>query len=167
MADVQRAISVSALLTPELVLPELRARTKIEVLEALGAHVGLVQPTVDVGHLVQCLHEREQQSTTALENGVAIPHVRVAGLAAPFATFARSTEGVDYGASDGNPTRLFLLLIVAAEQPGGHLKLLARAARVLSDAGCRSRLLDAASGSELLDVLREHEQRVHAGLRAA
>ena len=167
MTVVQRTTTISSLLTPELMLPSLPATTKEQVLDALAAHVGLVRPQVDVRRLASSLHDRERQSTTALENGVAIPHVRLAGLSAPLVAFARSTSGIAYGATDGQPTQLFLLLVVPAEQPGSHLKLLANAARLLSDAGCRSRLLAAPSADEMLAVLREQEQRTNGSLRAA
>src|SRR5262249_33475894 len=75
--------------------------------------------------------------------------------------------GIECGAVDGQPTRLFLLLVVATEQPGGHLRLLANASRLLSDHGCRARLLEAPSAVELLAALREHERRIPHGLRAA
>src|SRR5262245_41767165 len=167
MAELQRATSIVDLLTPELVLPDLSARTKPEVLDALATHVGLAQPDVDVGHVRASLHERERQSTTALENGVAIPHVRLPGLPAALAVLARSRAGIECGAVDGQPTRLFLLLVVAIEQPGGHLRLLANASRLLSDHACRARLLEAPSAVELLAALREHERRIPHGLRAA
>ena len=160
-------MTISTLLTPELVIPALTARAKAEVLEALAANVGRVHPHVDVRRLSDALHEREQQTTTALEDGVAIPHVRLGGLPAPLAALARSTAGVEFGAVDGRPTQLFLLLIVSAEQPGAHLKLLAGAARLLSNARCRTRLLEAGTAADLVAALREHEARAHASLHAA
>ena len=160
-------MTISSLLTPELVLPALPAQAKAQVLETLAAHVGLVHPHGDVRRLADALHERERQATTALENGVAIPHVRLAGLPGPLAALARSTAGISCGAADGRPTQLFLLLVVSAEQPAGLLRLLAKAARLLSDARCRARLLAAPSAGELLAVLREHEERAQRSLHAA
>ena len=160
-------MTISILLTPDLVLPALPARAKAEVLDTLAAHVGRAHPHVDAHRLASALHERERQSTTALENGVAIPHVRLAGLPGPLAALARSTAGISCGAADGRPTQLFLLLVVSAEQPGSQLKLLANAARLLSDARCRTRLLEAPSAVELLAVLREHEERAQRSLHAA
>ncbi len=138
-------MTISTLLTPELVIPALAARAKAEVLEALAAHVGRVHPHVDVRRLTDALHERERQSPTALQDGVAI----------------------EFGAVDGRPTQLFLLLVVSVEQPGGHLKLLAGAARLLSDARCRTRLLEAGTAADLVAVLREHEARANPSLHAA
>ena len=93
--------------------------------------------------------------------------MRLAGLPGPLAALARSTAGISCDAADGRPTRLFLLLVVSAEQPGSHLRLLASAARLLSDARCRTRLLEAPSAAELLAVLREHEERAQRSVRAA
>jgi mannitol/fructose-specific phosphotransferase system IIA component (Ntr-type) len=160
-------MTISSLLTPDLVLPAVAGRTKREVLEALAAQVGRAHPHVDARRLADALHERERQSTTALENGIAIPHARLAGLTAPLAALARSPSGIACDAVDGRPTQLFLLLVVFAEQPGAHLRLLAMAARVLSEGRCRARLLEAPSALELLAVLREHEERAQRGLRAA
>jgi PTS system nitrogen regulatory IIA component len=152
---------VTSLLSPELILPAIAARSKTEVLATLAAHVGTTRPQIDGRLLEDALHERERQSTTALENGIAIPHVRLTGLPAPLAVLARSIDGIDCGAVDGRPTHLFLLLVAAAEQPGGHLKVLASAARLLGDAGCRASLLAAPSADELLAAVRTHELRAH------
>jgi len=167
MTPLQSVTSISELLTPPMVLPALPVETKADVLETLAAHVGRVQPHVDTRRLADALHERERLSTTALENGVAIPHVRLAGLPGPLAAFGRTSPGISCDAADGQPTQLFLLLVGAAEQPGAHLKLLASAARVLGDARCRTRLLEAPSADELLAVLREHELRIQRGRHAA
>jgi mannitol/fructose-specific phosphotransferase system IIA component (Ntr-type) len=167
MLPAIRPTTISNLLTPELVVPALSDTTKGNVLETLSAHVGLIRPQVDVPLLASALHDRERQSTTALEHGIAIPHARIAGLPTPLAAFGRSIPGIACGAPDGRPTHLFLLIVVAAERPGNHLKLLANAARLLGDAACRSRLLEAASAVELLAVLREHEERTLGRLRAA
>lgn len=160
-------MTISSLLTPELVLSGLTVQTKAEVLDALAAHAGRTQPHVDACGLLEALHERERQSTTALENGVAVPHVRLLGLPRPFAVLARSHAGIACGALDGQPTHLFLLLVVAAEQPGSHLKLLAKAARLLSDARCRAGLLEAPTADAVLASLREHEERAQRSLHAA
>jgi len=158
MAELQ-PMHLSNLLSTDLILPSIVARSKAEMLETLAAHVESARPHIDRRVLEQALHERERQSTTALENGVAVPHVRLADLPSPLAVLARAVTGIDCGAADGRPTQLFLLLIVAAEQPGSHLKLLASAARLLSDPSCRSGLLEAPSAAEILGVIRAHELR--------
>ena len=158
---------ISNLLTPALVVPALAATTKADVLETLATLIGRARPDIDLRLLASLLHDRERQSTTALEHGVAVPHARLPELGAPVAALGRSSAGVAYGASDGRPTQLFLLIVVAAEQPGSHLKMLANAARLLGDPGCRSRLLEARSADAMLATLREQEVRALSRLRAA
>jgi len=159
---------ITSLLRPDLVLADLAVQLKDDVLDALAVQVGRVHPHVDAQMLADALRDRERQSSTALEHGVALPHARLGGvLEAPLAALARTAGGIPCGAVDGHPTRLFLLLVVPAEQPGGHLRMLANAARLLSDARCRSRLLEAPTATELLAAFREHEERGVAGLRAA
>ena len=70
-------MTISSLLTLELVLPALPAQAKAEVLETLAAQVGRAHPHVDARRLADALHERERLSATALENGFAIPHARL------------------------------------------------------------------------------------------
>ena len=155
---------VSSLLTPELVLPSLAAETKADVLVALAALVARARPDVDALRLADALQEREREATTALENGIAIPHVRLAGLAGPVVALARTRAAIACDAVDGKPTRLFLMLAVPGERPSHLPRLLADAARLLSDRRCRRRLLEAESADELITAVREHDER---GLRAA
>jgi nitrogen PTS system EIIA component len=152
-------MQVSDYLTAELVLPALAARAKDEVMEALAARLAACHPEIDQGRLVAALRERERQVSTALVDGVAIPHARLEGVPRMVAALGRSEAGVECESHDGKPTHLFLLLVVPAEQPGAHLKLLAAASRLLTDERCRVRLMDAPDAGAVLDALREAEQR--------
>src|SRR5439155_818038 len=68
LQDAAPGMTISSLLTPELVLPALPAQPKAEVLETLAAHVGLVHPHVDARRLADALHEPDRQSTAAPES---------------------------------------------------------------------------------------------------
>src|SRR4030095_13162205 len=100
----RRSMTISSLLTPELVLLALPAQAKAEVLETLAAHVGRAHPHGDARRRADALHEREQQSATALEDGVAIPHARLVGLPAPLAALARRPPGIPRGAGARHTT---------------------------------------------------------------
>jgi PTS system nitrogen regulatory IIA component len=158
-AAVAGTMQISDYLTAELVLPALAAAARDEVMEALAARLAACHPEIDAGRLVAALHERERQVSTALVDGVAIPHARVEGLTRMIAALGRSAAGVDCGSHDGKPTHLFLLLVVPADRPGAHLKLLATASRLLTDGRCRARLMDAPDAAGVLDALREAERR--------
>jgi nitrogen PTS system EIIA component len=158
---------ISDYLSTDVVLPALDAAGKDEVTAALAERLAARHADVDGAALATALRERERQVSTALEDGVAIPHARLRGLSRIVAAFGRSRAGIHCGSHDGNPTHFFLLLVVPEEAPGSHLKLLATASRLLHDPGCRTRLMQAVDESALLDVLRAEEARAHAAARAA
>src|SRR5262245_25843199 len=155
---------IGDLLRAELVLPALCADGRDDVIELLAARVAACHPAVDAARLVAALREREDQMTTALVDGVAIPHARMPGLERTVAAFARSAAGIRWDSLDGMPTHLIFLLAGPADVPGPYLKTLAGVARLLSGARCRTRLLEAAGEAEMLAVLRDEEER---GLRSA
>jgi PTS system nitrogen regulatory IIA component len=148
------------LLTPDLVEPALAAAHKDDVLLALAARLAHAHRGIDDRQLVDALRERERQMTTALVQGVAIPHAKLPGLARPVGALGRSMTGIDCDAHDGAPTRLFFLLVGPAERPGDHLKALATVSRILHEERCRTALLQAADAGGMLDVLRRHAERV-------
>ena len=158
---------ITDLLTKELVLPALDARGSDEVIETLGMRVAAQHRDIERDRLVQALRERERQVTTALGDGVAIPHARLAGLERTVAAFARSRTGIQWESVDGKPTHLVFLLAGPADQPGAYLKVLAGVSRLLSDERCRARLMEAENETDLLLVLRDEEARGRCAVRAA
>src|SRR5580765_7911588 len=101
--------------------------------------------------LLRALQERERLHSTGVGDGVALPHARnvLPGLVdRPVIVFARHAVGLDYGAIDGRPVRLFFLLV--APTVTAHLAVLARISRVLRDAKLREDLLTADSGKKIV-----------------
>ena len=113
-------------------------------------------PEIDHGRLVQALEDRERLNSTALGDGVAIPHGKLPGSSASFAAFGRSPQGVDFHSLDGKPTHLFFLLVAPEDSAGAHLKALARISRLLKDEAFRTRLMQA---RRRRGALRHHPRR--------
>jgi PTS system nitrogen regulatory IIA component len=129
------------ILTEELVVPQLRSTTKAEVLRELAEHLAAHYPQIQVERLVTVLLDRERLGTTAIGEGIAIPHGKLPGLKGVVAVFGRSLPGIDCQSLDGTPTKLFFLLVAPEESAGIHLKALARVSRLLKDKAFRERLL--------------------------
>jgi PTS system nitrogen regulatory IIA component len=150
---------IEDILAPELVVPALTATTKAGVLDELASVVAAQHPEIDRTRLLEALDERERLNTTALGEGVAIPHGKLPGLRRVFAAFGRSPTGVDFQSLDGKPTHLFFLLVAPEESAGAHLKALARISRLLKDEGFRSRLREAPDAEALYRTIREEDAR--------
>jgi PTS system nitrogen regulatory IIA component len=150
---------IEDILAPDLVLPALTATTKAGILDELAGAVAARHPEIDQTRLVQALDERERLNSTALGDGVAIPHGKLPGLRRVFAAFGRSAAGVDFQSLDGKPTYLFFLLVAPEESAGAHLKALARVSRLVKDDGFRARLLHAPDAAALYEAIRQEDVR--------
>lgn len=141
-------MTITDVLTADRVVPELAATTKAGVLSELAGL--LAGPTgADAARLAAVLRERERLNSTAIGEGIAIPHGRLPGLRAVVAGFARSTAGVDFESVDRQPTRLFFVLVAPDDAAAMHLKALARISRLLKDKDFRAKLLTLGTRDEL------------------
>jgi PTS system nitrogen regulatory IIA component len=138
---------------------ELKARSKKEALAELAGALAPTTPGLDTKALVDLLLERERLGTTAMGDGIAIPHARVESLGRLVASFGRSRTGVDFESVDGQPTHLFFLLVAPGKEGSAHLLTLARLSRLLSRPDFRARLMEIESVEELFRALEEEETR--------
>jgi len=136
----------------------LAASTKDEVLTEMARALGAAEPSVDAERLTEVLREREGLQSTGIGDGVAIPHGKLPGLERLLASFARS-PGVDFEAIDGEPTRLFFLLVVPEHSGGQHLKALARISRFLRDESFRERLASAETLDDVFGAIEEEDAK--------
>jgi PTS system nitrogen regulatory IIA component len=151
---------------PELILPELVGQSKTQVVAELAQHLARTQFDINAEELTQDLMEREALASTAIGDGVAIPHCKFAAATRLFICLGRSAKGVSFGSPDGQPTHLFFLLVAPENMATMHLKALACIGRRCKNAECRARLMKAETAAELFRVLQEEgeEELVH-GIR--
>ena len=135
------------------VVPELAGEDSRAVLQELAAELSRAVPGSSAAELARGLGEREALGSTALGGGVAIPHCRSRGIDSPQIVIGRHRAGVAFGAPDGAPVRLFVVIAAPVASPGAHLRLLARLARALRDCDRVERLLGAADEEGILSEL--------------
>jgi len=152
-------MKIEDILSEDLVLADLAARAKADVLVELATALTSRYPELDKVRLVVALEDRERLNSTALGDGVAIPHGKLPGLRRVLAAFGRSRAGVDFQSLDGKPTHLFFLLVAPEDSAGAHLKALARISRLLKDPGFRTRLLEAPDAPAIWTIIRDEDAR--------
>src|SRR5881394_801950 len=121
------------ILPEELVIPALAGRTKEAVVRELAEHMAAQYPDIEAQRLIEVLWERERLGSTAIGDGIAIPHGKLPGVKAVRAAFGRHLQGVDFQSIDGQPSKLFFLLVAPEDSVGLHLKALARVSRLLKE----------------------------------
>lgn len=153
-------MKITDFLTPERVIPALRGREKDEVLTEMADGLAASNSKLDKEKVLHVLSEREKISTTAIGEGVAIPHGKLAAVQRIEGLFARSPEGVDFASLDGGPTHLFFVLVAPEDGAADHLKALARISRLLKDPAFRSRLIAGTSREEIFDIIATEDQKL-------
>ena len=138
---------------------DLHGGTKAEVLKELAEALAREVPGLDANKLHAMLLERERLGTTAMGDGIAIPHARVDSLDRLLAVFGLSRGGVDFDSLDGRETNLFFLLVAPGKEGSAHLLLLARLSRLLGSESFRTRLRQVQSIDELFRAFEEEESR--------
>jgi len=125
-------MQISDLLTPKSVTVSLKAANKKQALQDLAKRAAPLMG-LDERVLFETLSERERLGSTGIGNGVAVPHGRLPGLAAPKGFFARLEKPIDFEAVDNHPVDLIFLLVTPEGAGGDHLKALALVSRLLRD----------------------------------
>ena len=141
---------------------QLRGRQRDEVLVELVARIPEMADRPEAREiLLRALREREQLHSTGIGDGVAVPHARnaVVGLVEkPVIVFGRHDEGIAYGAIDGQPAKLFFLLVTITVAQ--HLAVLARISRLVRDSKLRQYLTTADRPETILALIREAEAKL-------
>lgn len=148
---------LSTILDPSCVVLDVGRGSREDVLARLAAPIAALRPDLDGASILAELVRRETESSTAIADGIAIPHAKPDGRDVVTASFGRSREGVDFESLDGKPTRLLVVLVSPASNPAVHVMWLAHVARVLADAPTRAALLEAGSVDDVLAILARRE----------
>ena len=142
-------MKITDILQETSVVGTLVGRSKADVIEELAGVLARDHGEIDRQRLIQALEDRERLNSTALGDGVAIPHGKLPGLKRVLAAFGRSLAGVDFQSLDGKPTHLFFLLVAPEDSAGAHLKALARISRLFKSPPFRQAILSAQTASDI------------------
>ena len=152
-------MKITDILEPGRIIANLKGRDKKTVLKEMADCMACQDRSLDAERLLEVLLEREKISSTAIGDGVAIPHGKLAGVKRVSGVFARSPQGVDFDSLDGGPTHLFFLLIAPEDSAADHLKALARISRLLKDTAFRACLMEGKTREEIFDAIQEEDQK--------
>ena len=144
-------MTLAAVLPVDHILVPLAARDRVEAIDALL--VGLVREPETRARVRAAVLAREEELTTGIGGGVAIPHARVAGIDQPLLALGIVPAGIDFRAIDDTPVRLVFLMVSSAEETDAHLALLAELCRLLNDAERRDRLAACTSAADAATIL--------------
>lgn len=149
----------------------LKGTTKSEIIDELVEMLNVAGKLNDKEEYKKQILKRESQSSTGLEEGIAIPHAKTAAVKIPSIAFGLSKNGVDYESLDGEPSKLFFMIAAPANASDTHIEILSKLTTMLLDDDIRERLLEVKTPQEVIEILSlenedEEEKKEEVTLKA-
>lgn len=150
-------MKISELLVPEVMILDLKAKTKQAAFEEMINRLYEAGRITDKKVFLEGILARESQTTTGLGDGIAMPHAKNSAVKMPTVAFARSTAGVDYQAMDEQPVHLLFMIAVPANANNTHLEALASLSRYLLQDGFMDKLKQATTPDDVVNLFTTQE----------
>lgn len=151
-------MKITDLLKKDTMKLNLQSQAKADVIDELADVLYEADRLRDKEEFKKQILAREDQSTTGIGEGVAIPHAKTRAVKTPSIAFGRSKSGIDYEALDNQPSHLFFMIAATEGGSNEHLDTLARLSAMLMDTSFRKTLLEAESEEEVFNAINEKEQ---------
>lgn len=145
-------MNLKKVLTPDTVRIGLKGRSKSEIIEELVDIIVASGKDLDREAILKAVRDREEQMSTGMKNGIAIPHGKTDAVTELHAVIAVSEEPVDFDCMDRKPASIFIMTISPASHTGPHLQFLAEVSSLLTRDDLREKILVAKDEDELLKL---------------
>lgn len=145
-------MTLTDIVAPAAIIPALKVNGKKQALQELAARAAELTGQSERA-IFEILLQREKLGSTAVGNGIAIPHGKLPKLGRLFGLFARLERPIDFEALDSQPVDLIFLLLAPEAAGADHLKALARVARMLRDPETTRKLRESTDTDALYAVL--------------
>ncbi len=150
------------LLMQDMVIAELESQDREGVLKEMVAFLKKKNKIAKNKELYEKLLQREKLGSTAIGEGVAIPHCKMKGVKNPVVMLAVSKKSVDFHSLDGKPSHVFFLVVSSPDNPSLNLQILAAIAHLVrKSSSLEKKILRAESISSILDVMRKEEEKLN------
>lgn len=151
-------MKITELLTEKTILLNMAGRHKEEAIDELVEKLFLAGKISGQQEFKDAILKREQQSTTGIGDGIAIPHAKTKAVKEAAIVFGKSDLGVDYESLDGQPAHLFFMIAAPEGANNTHLEALARLSSILMKQDAREKLQKANAVKEVLEIIDSYDQ---------
>ncbi|GHV12994.1 PTS sucrose transporter subunit IIABC [Spirochaetia bacterium] len=148
-------MNLKTVLTTETISLHLKGASKEEIINELLDILVAANKIQDRGAAYNAVTAREQQMSTGMKHGIAIPHGKSATVHDLVACIGISDNPVDFDALDHEPCRIFIMTLSPVEKTGPHLQFLAEISLLFKSGEKRQEILNAKSAADVLRILSE------------
>lgn len=153
---------ITNLINEQLICLNLKATTKEEVFVEMIDILHAQGRVSDKQQFLADIHAREELGNTGFEEGVALPHAKSAAVCEPAVAIGISRSGIEYGAEDGLPSKLFFMIASPDGGANHHIEVLAELSSKLIEDGFIDAFLAAKSEKDALALLLEKTETAEA-----
>ena len=151
-------MKVSKFLKIDNIVPEITASKKTDVLKELAGIVTSNSSTLNYQKTLETLQQREDLCSTAMDEGVAIPHGKLRGISEIIIAFGKSTKGIDFDSLDNKPTSFFIMLLSPENSSKKHIQALAKISNIFKNKEFRDKILKLDNAEEILELITEKDE---------
>jgi fructose PTS system EIIBC or EIIC component len=151
-------MKITELLTEDTIKLDVQSMTKKEIIHELVNVLHDAGKLNDKDGYEKAVLAREQQSTTGVGEGIAIPHAKTSAVKTPAIAFGRSKTGIDYESFDDQDSHLFFMIAASEGANNTHLEALSKLSTLLMRKEVREQLIAADSIHDVLNVFNENEE---------
>ena len=151
-------MKVSKFLKIDNIVPELTALNKTDVLKELAEIVTSNSSTLNYQKTLETLQQREDLCSTAMDEGVAIPHGKLHGISDIIIAFGKSTKGIDFDSLDNKPTSFFIMLLSPENSSKKHIQALAKISNIFKNKEFRDSILNSDTAEDILELITEEDE---------
>jgi PTS system nitrogen regulatory IIA component len=155
-------MKINDFLCPKAVSADLKSTTKSDVIAEL-IDLLISAGSIEKKHrkkVLEILMAREALGSTAIGQGIAIPHGKYISIKKLVGCLGVSKQGINFDSLDGEPAYIFFLLVAPVDSAGPHLKALARISRLLKDKYIRETLKTAKDDKSILTIVQQEDGRL-------
>lgn len=151
-------MKIIELLTKDTISLSINSTEKMDAIEELVSVLDSANKLNDRAEFKKAILKREEQSTTGIGEGIAIPHAKTKAVKQAAIAFGRSSNGVNYDSLDGQPSHLFFMIAAPEGANNTHLEALSRLSTILLKQEVRQLLLEANSEDDVLNIINRYDQ---------
>jgi len=145
-------------LQEEFILPRVKVKDKLDALEQMVSFLCQTHPIeTPRDEVMHAILKREESMPTGIGHGIAVPHAIIGEGKQIYGVLGLMDPPVDFGAPDGEPARLVILVTTPENQVHRHLEVIAAITRMLQNEKIRNRLFAAQSSEEIHEIIDSEE----------
>ncbi|PRR76572.1 PTS fructose transporter subunit IIABC [Clostridium thermopalmarium] len=152
-------MKITELLSKDTIILNLKSKTKLEVIDELIDKLDTAGKLNDREEYKKAILKREEEFSTGVGDGVAIPHAKTSAVKLPSLAFGYSKEGIDYDSLDGQPAHIFFMIAGQDNADNEHLETLSRLSVMLMNEDFKRKIPTIKTEEDLLRIIDEQESK--------